>query len=378
MAEPTAAQRRMYAKAGIAMPDGSYYIRPDYPDDLPHAIASVGRATGSNGVSDEEQRNAVRCHIMKRANALKRSDEIPPSWNSDGTLKHMDVDDILEHFGVKGMHWGVHHTKEELESQAGEHEKKAAQYVAQANKAKKEDDELLSKGLQSSAFKRVYGEDAHKQGEWQFYGQNGQTRAQALEQTHNNLRMYHNQNVRAANHHAKKAARLREKAAQMEHGALVDEQVDDILEHFGVKGMKWGVHKSRSAKEAERLAAVRSSSSTDAKKALAVKEKVSEKGVHSLTNKELETLAKRMRLEQEYSKLTSTPKGESSVKRGRNFVQEQTKTAQVGINAWKTGQQVAKILGPLIVAAAAGAAASKATGGQSGPIRMPQLAITSG
>jgi hypothetical protein len=245
MADPTAAQRRMFAKMGIAMPDGSYYIRPDHPEDLTNAIRAVGRASGSEGTSDDAQRNAVRRHIMKRAAALKRTGEIPPTWNPDGTLKHqMTADDILEHFGVKGMHWGV--------------------------------------------------------------------------------------------------------------------------------------HKSRSAKEAERLAVVRSTSSVDAKKATAVKEKVAAKGVHSLTNKELEVLAKRMRLEQEYSKLASTPAGQSSVKKGRNFVEEQTKTARVGINAIKTGRELAKILGPLIVAAAAGAAASKATGGNSGPVRMPQLAITSG
>ena len=40
MADPTAAQRKMYAKMGLAMPDGSYYIRtgPEGASDLDNAI----------------------------------------------------------------------------------------------------------------------------------------------------------------------------------------------------------------------------------------------------------------------------------------------------------------------------------------------------
>ena len=32
---------------------------------------------------------------------------IPATWNSDGSLKHWDLDSYLEHFGVKGQKWGV-------------------------------------------------------------------------------------------------------------------------------------------------------------------------------------------------------------------------------------------------------------------------------
>jgi hypothetical protein len=108
VSEPTADDRKNYAKAGYAMPDGSYYIRPGHPDDLTNAIQAVGRASGDAGQSDEEKRNAVRRHIIERATALKMTDKIPPTWNSDGTLKHSDpVEEFLTHYGVKGMHWGV-------------------------------------------------------------------------------------------------------------------------------------------------------------------------------------------------------------------------------------------------------------------------------
>jgi hypothetical protein len=108
MANPTAAQRKVFAATKVAMPDGSYYVRPDHPEDLPNAVAAVGRASGSNGTSDEQQRNAVRRHIITRAKALKRSHEIPPTWSADGTLKHVDVEEFIAHFGRLGMKWGQH------------------------------------------------------------------------------------------------------------------------------------------------------------------------------------------------------------------------------------------------------------------------------
>lgn len=133
MATVTDVQRKYFAKQGWAMPDGSYYVRPDHPEDLPNSILGVGRATatGTPSASDEEQRNAVRRHIMSRAKALGRSKEIPSTWNPDGTLKHSStstveefltaygiaapkfqqlgegISEFLAHYGVRGMRWGV-------------------------------------------------------------------------------------------------------------------------------------------------------------------------------------------------------------------------------------------------------------------------------
>jgi hypothetical protein len=108
----TAAQRKMFAKMKIAMPDGSYPVRNS--SDLQNAIDSVGEGenAGDNG-------NAIRKHICDRAKALHLEDKIPSTWNWDGTLKQSkasemshsetddSVDEFLAHFGVKGMHWGV-------------------------------------------------------------------------------------------------------------------------------------------------------------------------------------------------------------------------------------------------------------------------------
>lgn len=124
---PTVGQRKLFAKQGVAMPGGSFYIRN--LSDLDNAIAAVGRATPNANESETARRNAVRRHIMERARFLKAESRIPDTWNSDGTLKHSKMqgfhtdvvivdefamfldnlvtDEFLEHFGVKGMQWGV-------------------------------------------------------------------------------------------------------------------------------------------------------------------------------------------------------------------------------------------------------------------------------
>lgn len=109
---PTAMQRTAYAKAGWALPNGSYYIRPGKfaAGDLQNAIQAVGRgeAAGDSGAP-------IRKHIMKRAAECNMSDKIPDTWTSDGELKQVDeVGDFLAHYGVLGMHWGHHKgTKED-------------------------------------------------------------------------------------------------------------------------------------------------------------------------------------------------------------------------------------------------------------------------
>lgn len=105
MAEPTAMQKRGLAKLGLAMPDGSYYIRNGSvgASDLQNAIDAVGRG------EPQSSHNAIRVHIMKRAKALGLSDKIPANWQADGSLKHADpTETFLSHYGILGMRWGHH------------------------------------------------------------------------------------------------------------------------------------------------------------------------------------------------------------------------------------------------------------------------------
>lgn len=65
--------------------------------------------------------------------------------------------------------------------------------------------------------------------------------------------------------------------------------VDDFLQHFGVKGMKWGKKHNTPSSDAAASKVVR----TTAKK----------KGIHTVSNKELQTAIERMRLEQDFKRL---------------------------------------------------------------------------
>jgi hypothetical protein len=69
--------RKRMASSGEAMPDGSYPVAD--AEDLDNAIHAVGR-----GGADHD---AIRAHIIKRAQALGLSSKIPDDWNSDGSLK---------------------------------------------------------------------------------------------------------------------------------------------------------------------------------------------------------------------------------------------------------------------------------------------------
>src|SRR5258706_2696873 len=68
--------RKRMAANGEAMPDGSYPIADG--EDLDNAIGAVGRATADH--------DAIRRHVIKRANALGLSSHIPDNWNGDGSL----------------------------------------------------------------------------------------------------------------------------------------------------------------------------------------------------------------------------------------------------------------------------------------------------
>jgi len=80
MADLSASGREQAAKSGAAMPGGRFPIKT--MDDMHNAIMAVGRAKG--GAAGQA---AVRRFIMKRAKALGGMDQIPASWNADGSLK---------------------------------------------------------------------------------------------------------------------------------------------------------------------------------------------------------------------------------------------------------------------------------------------------
>lgn len=73
--------------------------------------------------------------------------------------------------------------------------------------------------------------------------------------------------------------------------------VEDVLAHFGIKGMRWGVRKKKPHPV-----------SVDAKRKATVKEKVKTSKVSSVSNRQLQDAINRMRLEQDFKRLAVNEK----------------------------------------------------------------------
>jgi hypothetical protein len=96
-------------------------------------------------------------------------------------------------------------------------------------------------------------------------------------------------------------------------------EVEDFLEHYGTKGMKWGVRKSRSvstgpspvqldARPGQRVTAKGGgghSAHPDAIAAVTAGQKAKRSSTDTLSTQELQQLVTRMNLEQQYSKLAA-------------------------------------------------------------------------
>lgn len=67
-----------------------------------------------------------------------------------------------------------------------------------------------------------------------------------------------------------------------------------FLSHFGVKGMKWGKRKN--------------AASSDSAQATTTRSTAKKKGVHTVTNHELQAAIRRMQLEQDFKRLSVNEK----------------------------------------------------------------------
>lgn len=117
--------------------------------------------------------------------------------------------------------------------------------------------------------------------------------------------------------------------------------LDDVLNHYGVKGMHWGVRKKRSDS---------GPSSPDADRAKAHASTVKVHGTKALSNKDLQDLVTRMNLEQQFSTLQQKSKKENP---GVKFAKE----LLIGIGKEQAGKlardQLAKQLAKGLAAAKA-------------------------
>lgn len=162
--------------------------------------------------------------------------------------------------------------------------------------------------------------------------------------------------------------------SQAQPGAAAAQRV---LQHYGVKGMRWGIRKrpvgpspvvvkiDTKAKKGQTISTSgghQQAPSDDAVSAAIARRKAQSSGTNSLDNNELQALVKRMNLEQQYAKLNPpAPKGFI-----RSFVEAKAKeTAQSEFDKFVRGEE-SKVISAVLSAKTAGAAASAASGAKAG------------
>lgn len=120
-------------------------------------------------------------------------------------------------------------------------------------------------------------------------------------------------------------------------------EATDVLEHYGIKGMRWGVRRSREQIDAD---------SEDAAKAKEVKQKIVKNrgSIGPLTNQELKTLNERMQLEQNFQNLMAKERqakaDRSKLKQGKKAVDVVLDTTKTLTKTYNTYTEVDKILQP--------------------------------
>jgi len=116
----------------------------------------------------------------------------------------------------------------------------------------------------------------------------------------------------------------------------MSDNVEEFFEHFGIRGMHWGVVRDRgkNGRVEGPSKPVQSHASDDAKAASKAGEKIKSKGIESLSNTELSSYVARLNLEQQYSRLTP-----QQVSPGKKFASDVMNNAskQVATEVVKSG-----------------------------------------
>lgn len=267
----------------------------------------------------------------------------------------LTADDVLEHFGVKGMKWGVHNGTEKpgatrKERKTAEKESKLAYKDWKkevggekvANKVfqdacrtfgpavKKINDSPQFKGKDLTKDRKLSREYDHLTA--QVFNQHLATASVERTMTNTGRAMIYqfDRNVgmmRATESqlvvHAAEEGYPDFVAEMDEFGQIISLRradyssvqqsaitPDDVLEHFGIRGMKWGVRRS-----SEELKVARSMpDAPEHSRAHQLHTTAKLAGTRKLTNKDLQDLTQRLNLEQQYSRLTT---GERNSKAGK-------------------------------------------------------------
>lgn len=102
------------------------------------------------------------------------------------------------------------------------------------------------------------------------------------------------------------------------------ESVDEVLEHFGVKGMRWGVRRREGADGTVggRFHSPHAEPSHDAARAKDLSTRARKGGTSTLSNQELKALTERMNLEQQYSRLSGDKSNVAKARKGLSAARE--------------------------------------------------------
>lgn len=240
------------------------------------------------------------------------------------------LEETLAHFGVKGMKWGVR------KGLMGGGETRLTRKIARADVVKAERGRRIAKlesqladvtknGSESAPMRAKYGRILDTKSDLAFYALSGRTKDRLVLEMKADLERQLRDEKFRDQIQTKKLADLKARDASAKAGTgsgaehSVADEIDDILahygdeslEHFGVKGMHWGVRRAEKR---------RAASSEDANKAVDARAKIKKAGgTHALTNKELQDLVTRMNLEQQLDRLkesqpTKFSKGKKVVK----------------------------------------------------------------
>lgn len=111
------------------------------------------------------------------------------------------------------------------------------------------------------------------------------------------------------------------------------------LVHYGVKGMRWGVRRTRAQLDAAH---------PDATAAATLRDKASaNKSTNVLSNAELQKVITRMNLEQNYARLIAGPPEKSKIKKGMSVVDTVLSLGDKGLKLYTTGGKMKKIFDEL-------------------------------
>jgi ribosomal protein S18 acetylase RimI-like enzyme len=336
--------RHIYEKFGFK-PTGEVLGHPgDMWGGLTVMTYNIPRATSvrhSETLSDELER-AFDIHF----GAMGIDDII--LGPEESSMAQSDANAVLEHFGVKGMKWGVRKADASSASRSPK--------TAKADKkwAKKASSSRTFVAVHNAAVKRMNKTEVSRINNKSEYKNKDFTNDSPLRRKYYNefettfMRVMNEESSRIIGPNASGTQRLKFEvdpsgsgdihyrietikhantsppdiiAKTNDKGYIVsfsvvenalmqgEDLVNNFIEHFGVKGMKWGVRRDRSGGGSSKPAP-----STDAVRVNAYKKTVKRGGTNALSTKELQDLVTRMNLEQQYSRLQPPSKTSRAAK----------------------------------------------------------------